>query len=224
MAGRTWQQSSLPEGEGGDQLQGDLKSGRFISCQGNKERGISLIVPLINYHHWDSSDLRIKTVTSGGQEPVCRHLLIRLCDLEGRSVMWIRCRWGWNWSSRGWTESKRTAIWGGLTSLLTAQQFPRTCGHHSLRVLKICKLSKLPGGLVVRIPGIHCHGPGSVPTQGAEIQPPIHLGRKKKEKNQKLFDPEISITGIHSNKTHRSGDATALHGNTVYKSKNLKTT
>ena len=47
---------------------------------------------------------------------------------------------------------------------------------------------------------------------------------KKKEKNQKLFDPEISITGIHSNKTHRSGDATALHGNTVYKSKNLKTT
>ena len=26
-----------------------------------------------------------------------------------------------------------------------------------------------PGGLVVRIPGFHCHGPGSIPGQGTEI-------------------------------------------------------
>ena len=28
---------------------------------------------------------------------------------------------------------------------------------------------EFPGGLVVRIPGFHCHGPGSVPGWGTEI-------------------------------------------------------
>ena len=28
---------------------------------------------------------------------------------------------------------------------------------------------EFPGALLVRIPGFHCHGPGSIPSQGTEI-------------------------------------------------------
>ena len=78
---------------------------------------------------------------------------------------------------------------------------------------------------MVRIPGVHCCGPGSVPGQGTEIQPAVWLGQKKKKKKIcQLFDPKIPVTEIHSNKTQRSGDATAVHCNTVYKSEHLETT
>lgn len=59
--------------------------------------------------------LNIRTVTTWGLRQVCRHLLIRLCDWEGRSVMWVGYRWSRDWSSRGCVESKPIAILGGLT-------------------------------------------------------------------------------------------------------------
>ena len=53
---------------------------------------------------WRCSDLKVRTVTSwGGSKYV------------GRSVMWVGCRWSRHWSSRGCTESKRTAILSDLT-------------------------------------------------------------------------------------------------------------
>ena len=45
-----------------------------------------------------------------------------------------------------------------------------------------------------------------------------------KKKICQLFDPKIPVTEIHSNKTQRSGDAKAVHCNTVYKSERLETT
>ena len=39
---------------------------------------------------------------------------------------------------------------------------------------------EFPGGLVVRIPGFHCNGPGSISGQGTEI-PQIMTGPKKKQ-------------------------------------------
>ena len=77
-------------------------------------RGVHLTAPLINYHSGGSSDLKIRTITSWGWGQVHRHLLIRLYDLEGRLVRWVGCRWSRDWSSRGCTESKRTAILCGL--------------------------------------------------------------------------------------------------------------
>ena len=42
------------------------------------------------------------------------------------------------------------------------------------------------GGLVVRIPGFHCHGLGSVPGRGTEILQAAWHGQKKKKKSEKL--------------------------------------
>ena len=42
---------------------------------------------------------------------------------------------------------------------------------------------EFPGGLVVRIPGFACQGPGSIPGRGTEIPQAAWRGQKKKEKN-----------------------------------------
>ena len=34
---------------------------------------------------------------------------------------------------------------------------------------------------MVRMPGFHCHGPGSIPGQGAEIPQATRRGKKKKK-------------------------------------------
>ena len=40
-------------------------------------------------------------------------------------------------------------------------------------------LQGFPGGLVVRIPGFHCCGPGSIPGQGISIHKPQDAAKKK---------------------------------------------
>ena len=40
---------------------------------------------------------------------------------------------------------------------------------------------EFPGGLVVRIPGFHCHGPGSVPVWETEIPQATWQSQKKKK-------------------------------------------
>ena len=41
---------------------------------------------------------------------------------------------------------------------------------------------EFPGGLVIRIPGFHCFGPGSIPGLGTEIPQAAEYGKKKKKK------------------------------------------
>ena len=43
--------------------------------------------------------------------------------------------------------------------------------------LKYTYFGEFPGGLVVRIPGFHCHGPGSLPGQGTEIPQAVQRGQ-----------------------------------------------
>ena len=71
------------------QLQGKLKSGWLISCQGNQQRGAPLTASLINYHSGDSSHLKSRPNTSWGQGQVHGHLLIKLYDEEGSSARWV---------------------------------------------------------------------------------------------------------------------------------------
>ena len=42
-------------------------------------------------------------------------------------------------------------------------------------------MGEFPGGLVVRIPGFHCHGLGSIPGWGTEIPQDMWCGQKKKK-------------------------------------------
>ena len=44
------------------------------------------------------------------------------------------------------------------------------------------------GGLVVRIPGFHCRGRGSIPHHGTEILQAVHHGKKKKKVTEKYDD------------------------------------
>ena len=80
MVGRAWQQFSLPGEEGDYQLEEELMSGWLISCQRNPQKGTPLTTPLINYHSGDSSDLKIRTITSWARGQVHKHLLIRIYD------------------------------------------------------------------------------------------------------------------------------------------------
>ena len=43
---------------------------------------------------------------------------------------------------------------------------------------------EFPAGLVVRIPGAHCHGLGSIPGQGTEIPQAAQPGKKKKNSRE----------------------------------------
>ena len=50
--------------------------------------------------------------------------------------------------------------------------------------IKVQPPQEFPGGLVVRILGFHCHGPGSVPGWGAEILQAMCCDLKKKKKKK----------------------------------------
>ena len=50
----------------------------------------------------------------------------------------------------------------------------------SASFLKNVMLWEFPGGLVVKIPGFHCHSLGSVPGRGTEILQAARCGQKKK--------------------------------------------
>lgn len=57
---------------------------------------------------------------------------------------------------------------------------------------KPIKIWEFLGGLVVRIPGFHCHGLGSVPGQEIEILQVLVCSQKKKKKtkqNRKKHQP-----------------------------------
>ena len=45
-------------------------------------------------------------------------------------------------------------------------------------------VERFPGGLVVRIPGLHSCGPGLIPGQGTEIPQATRCGQKKKKKKR----------------------------------------
>ena len=47
---------------------------------------------------------------------------------------------------------------------------------------------EFPGGLVVRILGFHCHGPGSVPGWGIEIRQAVWHGQKNPENKKTPLD------------------------------------
>ena len=51
---------------------------------------------------------------------------------------------------------------------------------------------EFPGGRVVRIPGIHCQGPGSVPGWGTEILQAVQHSWKKKKKKKKPSTPSLA--------------------------------
>ena len=50
-----------------------------------------------------------------------------------------------------------------------------------LKVLKMLMPLEFPGGLVVKIPGFHCHGQGSILGQGTEIPQAMQCGQKAKQ-------------------------------------------
>ena len=45
-----------------------------------------------------------------------------------------------------------------------------------------------PGGPGLRIPGFHRHGPGSLPSWGAETHKPCSITKKRKRKNENKMD------------------------------------
>ena len=47
-------------------------------------------------------------------------------------------------------------------------------------------IQEFPGGLMVRVPGFHCQGPGSDPGQGTEIPQARWHSRKKKKERERL--------------------------------------
>ena len=53
------------------------------------------------------------------------------------------------------------------------------------RLFHLKRGGEFPGGLVVRIPGFHCRGPGSIPGRGIEI-PHKPCGEAKKKKGRKF--------------------------------------
>ena len=53
---------------------------------------------------------------------------------------------------------------------------------------------EFPGGLVVRIPGFHCGGPGSIPGQGTEILQATRHGQKKKRESVREREGDFTHT------------------------------
>ena len=51
----------------------------------------------------------------------------------------------------------------------------------------------VPGHLVVRIPGFHCHGPGSIPGGGTEILQTAWHGQKKKKIKKNCSDAKAPL-------------------------------
>ena len=82
---------------------------------------------LIRYHGGDAlnQSLEWSLAGAGGKD-------------VGRLVMWVGCRYSWHWSSRGCTESKKTAILGGRIihhlcpdndDMWNANTWPTSKGH-----------------------------------------------------------------------------------------------
>ena len=49
---------------------------------------------------------------------------------------------------------------------------------------KLIHFWECPGGLMVRVPGFHCHGLGSIPGRGTEIPQAERCGKQKKERKK----------------------------------------
>lgn len=88
---------------------------------------MSVMAHLIRYHGGDALNpsLEWSPAGAGGKD-------------VGRSVMWVRCRYSWHWSSRGCIESKKTAILGGRIihhlcldndDMWNANPWPTSKGH-----------------------------------------------------------------------------------------------
>ena len=66
--------------------------------------------------------------------------------------------------------------------------FHRSPGSaHLGGLLKLDSCWEFPGGLVVRIPGFHCHDLGSVPNQGTEILKIMLINQEEKKKLKSRF-------------------------------------
>ena len=84
----------------GYQLYREVKSGWFISYQGNQQRGNASHLPFDKLSWWRHSDLKLKQSLAGVWG-----------SYVGGSVMGVGCKRSQHW---GYTESKRTAILSGL--------------------------------------------------------------------------------------------------------------
>ena len=51
--------------------------------------------------------------------------------------------------------------------------------------LELVSCWEFPGGLALRVPGFHCHGLGSIPSQGTEILKIMLISQEKKKKKRK---------------------------------------
>ena len=56
---------------------------------------------------------------------------------------------------------------------------------------------EFPGGLVVRIPGFHCHGPGSVTGRGTETLQALWYNNNNKKY---IYTQDLSVTLNHNRK------------------------
>ena len=65
---------------------------------------------------------------------------------------------------------------------------------HRILKLKVTDLREFPGGPVVKTWCFHCHGPGSIPSQGTKILQATHsVAKKKKERDLKeIFDMQLA--------------------------------
>ena len=55
---------------------------------------------------------------------------------------------------------------------------------HRILKLKVTDLREFPDGPVVKIQCFHCHGPGSIPSQGTKILQATHSVAKKRERER----------------------------------------
>ena len=73
---------------------------------------------------------------------------------------------------------------------------------------------EFPGGLVVRIPGFHCHDPGSIPGQGTEIPKAASHGQKKKRMSSSRCLVVVNVAG-HTPRACAAGRTRTLVGGCV---------
>ena len=73
-----------PRGRGG---LGEVTSGWLIGCQGNQQRGAPLTTSLINYPSGDSSELKVRIITSWRQRQVHMCLLIQFSSAVTKSCL-----------------------------------------------------------------------------------------------------------------------------------------
>ena len=111
-----------------------------------------------------------------------------MCGLVRSTAVGERMCWGGDcWVK--WWKSRHTLV------------FDRTPGFaHLGGSLKLVSCWEFPGALVLRIPGFHCHGLGSIPSQGTEILKImlISQGKKKKENQKSRFLQGTLDMGNHT--------------------------